>query len=356
MFFPIAAAELLKLRGIEDYTLFDKNVRYALGNTRVIKAIRKTLTNESEKANFLLYHNGISLVCEKFNYYEDDNKLEINNYSIVNGAQSTLTFHKHQSLLNEKVKILLKVIEVGADVNLTNAISIYNNNQNAITMKDLRSNDLVQRRLEREFIDIYKNHNLNIEYVPKKGKLTRKDCIEIASDYAAQLITSCYLLNPYNIHLKTSMFDSSYNTIFNRNINASKIIMYYFAHKALKDNLNFIDDERIATYGLAQHFILSILFKVLYKHSKTAIILDDANYYLDKIENYNTVFCLLINIISGVFNHYMDEYKTGDFDYKNFFKSKDRVEELARNIITMFDASFKIMKRTYEDIVAEAGI
>ena len=45
----ISASELLKLKGISDLTLFNKNVRYGLGNTRVNKAIKKTLQSDTEK-------------------------------------------------------------------------------------------------------------------------------------------------------------------------------------------------------------------------------------------------------------------------------------------------------------------
>ncbi len=157
---------------------------------------------------------------------------------------------------------MLRVVEVGNDSNLTNLISIYNNNQNSIAMKDLRANDNVQKRLVREFKKLNEKTNIKIEYTPKKGKKVEEGFFEISSDYAVQLITACYLYSPYNTHLKASMFDSSYRNIFNRNISANTLTMYFNAHIILKENLLIIKDQRIATYGLAQFFLLDVFLRL----------------------------------------------------------------------------------------------
>jgi hypothetical protein len=109
--FPAKASEVVQLSGIQDRTLFARNVRYGLGRTRVNKDIAKTLAKNSEHENFFLYHNGITLVCS--NYALEGNKLKINNYSVVNGCQSTLSFYENKKYLSDKITILLRVIQTG---------------------------------------------------------------------------------------------------------------------------------------------------------------------------------------------------------------------------------------------------
>ena len=75
-----------------DLTLFNKNVRSGLGNTRVNKSIRKTINNPNENKYFPIFHNGISIVCENMTLDKENLILKIENYSVVNGAQSILSF------------------------------------------------------------------------------------------------------------------------------------------------------------------------------------------------------------------------------------------------------------------------
>lgn len=52
--YAIKAKELLKLQGIQDRTLFYKNVRYGVGNTRVNKDIKGTIEKPDEHKKIFL--------------------------------------------------------------------------------------------------------------------------------------------------------------------------------------------------------------------------------------------------------------------------------------------------------------
>lgn len=52
---PVQALELVKMEGIDDGVLFSQNVRQALGNTKVNKALRQSVGNRGEHINFPLY-------------------------------------------------------------------------------------------------------------------------------------------------------------------------------------------------------------------------------------------------------------------------------------------------------------
>ena len=150
--FPAKASEIVQLSGIQDRTLFARNVRYGLGRTRVNKDIARTLSNSAEHENFFLYHNGITLVCLEYVMAYDTkglaDKLIVTNYSIVNGCQSTLSFYENKQHLTDNIRILMRVIATGEKSRLSQDITYFTNNQNAISLKDLKSNDILQKILK----------------------------------------------------------------------------------------------------------------------------------------------------------------------------------------------------------------
>src|SRR5690606_22832559 len=62
---PVQALELVAMEGIEDGILFSQNVRQSLGNTKVNKALRESVLDQTEHPNFPLYHNGVNVLCEE---------------------------------------------------------------------------------------------------------------------------------------------------------------------------------------------------------------------------------------------------------------------------------------------------
>ncbi|GAI49152.1 unnamed protein product, partial [marine sediment metagenome] len=144
--YAIKAKELVRLEGIQDRTLFLKNVRYGVGNTRVNKSIKSTILNNDEHANFFLYHNGITIVCGSLSN-PNDHLLTISNYAVVNGCQSMLTFYELRDKLSNYLFVLTKIINLNVSSPMVRDITYYANNQNSIGLADLRSNDSVQRSL-----------------------------------------------------------------------------------------------------------------------------------------------------------------------------------------------------------------
>ena len=345
---PLLASDIIKLKGIDDLTLFHSNVRFGLGNARVNKSIVKTIKDENEKNKFVMFHNGISIICSGYTY--EDGSLEITNYSIVNGAQSTLTFYKNKDYLDDNIMVMAKIIKTGENESLSELITNYSNNQNSISMRDLRSNDTIQKRLISQFEALDSDHNLKITYVPKRGKPIPGDYSDITSDYAAQLITACYLNKPYDTHLKTSMFDAKYTTIFNRNITASRLYLYYKMHELLKAELDKINDQKIATYGLGQFAILNIIFEILSSNDVTSVLINDPDIYFTEQDQYDRFFIKLYDLVIKVFNHVVRNLQTQeDFIYKNYFKNKDKVENLISDVTSHFETSLSIAGTTYEE-------
>ena len=78
--------------GIHNQQLFDLNLRKSLAKTKVNKDIFQSIENQSEHNKFLLYNNGITIICGNLDVSEED-KIKIQDYAVVNGCQSLSCFY-----------------------------------------------------------------------------------------------------------------------------------------------------------------------------------------------------------------------------------------------------------------------
>jgi len=213
--------ELLKLDGISDCSLFTKNVRFSVGNSTVNRRIRRTIQSTEEHPNFFLYHNGITITCSGFEIDTtgEEERLQLQNYQVINGCQSVLSFYDNRNIISSKMSVIAKIVKVPEIGRLAEEITFYTNNQNSITTQDLKSRDRVQVGLQRRFSEEF---NDKVFYKIKKGEehQCRK---EITVSFAAQLITAFHLNLPFETHLKAKLFGDMYEHIFNRNITPSKV-------------------------------------------------------------------------------------------------------------------------------------
>lgn len=332
---PVKATELIKLKGIQDRTLFARNVRYGLGRTRVNKEITKTLSKQAEHENFFLYHNGITLVCSKLD--QKENKLVIKNYSIVNGCQSTLSFYESKNLLSDNINILLRVIQTGDQDRLSQNITYYTNNQNAISLKDLKSNDKVQQDLQIEFHKLFSNEIL---YKIKSGEDERDYLRVIENDFAAQLITAFYLKEPYTAHQKAEIFASNYIKVFNRHIDASFIFLLAEIYRAIDEKNDLIEDEGIRTYKLTRFFFVYIFRLIFDDDPAGKELLENPSVFLEKYLNkYFEAFSKLFQLLVLDFNYNIKSEKDnnqGYFDYKNSLRNAEKTREMSNEVVKAY--------------------
>ena len=332
--FPAKATEIVKLSGIQDRTLFARNVRYGIGKTRVNKDIARTLSDNSEHENFFLYHNGITLVCSSYDLNGD--RLEVTSYSIVNGCQSTLSFYENQKHLTDTIRILLRVIQTGDRDRLSQDITYYTNNQNAISPKDLRSNDKVQQDLQEEFNNLF-HHEILYKIKAGEDESSYKRTIE--NDFVAQLITSFYLIEPYIAHQKTQIFSDNYTKIFNRYINASYIFLMAEMYRAIDEHCDRIEDEGMRTYKSTRFFFIYVFRRIFDSDPIGKRLLDDpAEFFKNYKDKFYAAFETLFKLLALDFNYYVNgEKQKGYFDYKNTLRNAAKVTALADELIHSYN-------------------
>jgi len=332
--YAISAKELIKLNGIQDRTLFYKNVRYGVGNTRVNKAIRETIQTKNEHKNFLLYHNGITIICEELDEYLDQKKITISRYAVINGCQSMLTFFENKNELSDSIFITVKIIKSNLTSHLVDNITYYANNQNAISLKDLRSNTSVQKTLQKEFDELF---NKKVLYRRKKGEdITGYDEL-IDKDFAGQLILAVYQKEPHNTHLKNYIFGPNYSKIFSRKITAEKIYFIKQIYDVVKQNVHRLSNEQLRDYSLSLFFFVFSISEILREDELGKKILEDPLAYVTEnkeilLEALNKLW----DLITPDINFEIDEYTRENdnfFDYKNLYRNSQFVKSMSGKII-----------------------
>ena len=331
--YSIKAKELIKLEGIQDRTLFYKNVRYGVGKTRVNKSIKNTIDEAGEHNNFFLYHNGITIVCEQLDEDLEHNKISLAGYAVINGCQSMLTFFENKDKLSNNLFVLVKVIQLNLTSSMVKKITYYANNQNSISLKDLRSNDSVQKTLQKEFGELFNN---TILYKRKRGESEEGFSKIIEKDFAAQIIEAVYFGRPHNTHLKQKLFGEEYTRIFSRKINAEKIYLASMLYNIIDKNSELLNNEKIRTYGLSLFFFSHILSEIMKEDELGKEILENPKDFVTTNKNVlikalKKIWELMTPDINYDLEEYTNEHENF-FDYKNVFKNSQFIQTMTGRI------------------------
>ncbi|MFA7239997.1 MAG: AIPR family protein [Sulfuricellaceae bacterium] len=206
--------ECIKLPGIKDGTLFQKNVRQSLGSSNAVnKGIRSTITGDKH-SDFFFFHNGITALCNKMELHNDET-LSLNGLSVVNGCQSLNTILS----CSETVKkiddsfILVRFYEI-PQRDRSEKISIYTNSQSAVKARDLRSNDKRVLAIKKAFELKYPSGY----FITKRGEIApanrNKDQVVELSNFAKNLV-AWHSQRPNLSYGETKIFDKYFETLFN---------------------------------------------------------------------------------------------------------------------------------------------
>jgi len=227
----ITGDELVSLREKHRYKLFDKNLRFGLGQNKINKGIVETA--KGDPANFYFYNNGITITSKGFKHRETNQTLRVEYPQIINGAQTVNAIYEaYRNKLNtkrrrepssdaekgvkqefSKIKVLFRVIQdAEKDGRKTSdfeeKVIRYNNSQNSVKVTDFYANNPEQiqiqrlmakfgyfyeiKRGDRKFLDSGKEkHNL-LNYTQKDFKYWDE---KITIDKLA-VIWMAYAINP----------------------------------------------------------------------------------------------------------------------------------------------------------------
>ena len=171
----ISAQELARIREKYGYKIYHSNFRYLLKKQGVARPkIQHTLETPAERSNFWKYNNGITVTCSAISPQGEWRYL-VDGLQVVNGLQTIEALYDNKDTNDNivGVKLLIRIIpttqsdspDLERTRELESKIAEYSNSQTQITARDLRSNDEVQRAIERISMEVY-----GLKYVRKIGE------------------------------------------------------------------------------------------------------------------------------------------------------------------------------------------
>lgn len=206
--------ECIRIPGIKDGSLFQKNVRQSLGiNNSVNKKIKSTINNPDRCSDFFFFHNGITAICNKM---EDlgDGQFKFYGLNVVNGCQSlnTILSCSENVKKRDEAYVLFRFYEI-PQRDRADSISTNTNTQSAVKARDLRSNSKQVLKLKKAYEQYYPNGF----FATKRGEVIPVDkdkeyIIELS--LLGKQLTAWHMQRPNLSYGETKIFDKYYNTLF----------------------------------------------------------------------------------------------------------------------------------------------
>lgn len=332
--FLAPALNLLKMDGIKDGSLFEQNVRLALGNTKVNKGLRQSIKEKGEHKNFPLYHNGINVLCNKI-VVETADRIEVQDYVVVNGAQSLTSLMAEKSKITDDLKILVKLIETKNDSALSQRITTNSNNQNAIKARDLKSNHHIQQRLKSEVSVVSKD---KVAYEIKQGELNRDKTV-LKNESAGLILLAMDLEQPWNCHQKYKVMDDLHSDIFGRpNVTGARIVGYWECFKSVESALGAIDDEHFACYNLTKYFLAYAVISVVRTKAEGVATLNNMAGIISagRMKELAEIIVILAKSLAYDLNAEIADDHDDGFDYKNELKSPTWCKKISAKLVAQY--------------------
>ena len=231
--------------------LFERNVRYFLGNRGINKNMISTAKEHPER--FYYYNNGITITCEKFS--KEGSRLKLTTPQIINGAQTVCSIYDaYEEKLKtcdeakvkkhfEKLYIMVRIIETTkTDGDFAHDVTKYNNTQNKILEQDFYANDKIQQDLKKKLLNLgyfYENKRNEYETLPVDEKKKYLNKLIKLGDITP--LYCCYKEqdNSTGSHKRDLFKEDRFKEIFSSECLKDKevcsIIFVYNIHKILKD-------------------------------------------------------------------------------------------------------------------------
>ena len=205
--------ECIKMPGIKNGTLFQKNVRQSLGHSNTVnKKIKKTIMSD-RCSDFFFYHNGITAICNKMEEIEEG-RVKLHGLSVVNGCQSLNTMVDCSETIKKQNSsyVLFRFYEIPQH-DRADSISTNTNTQSSVKARDLRSNDKRVLRLKKSYEQKYPQGY----FATKRGDITPGDkdkayTVELAS--LGKNLIAWYSQRPNLSYGETKIFDKYFDTLF----------------------------------------------------------------------------------------------------------------------------------------------
>jgi hypothetical protein len=279
----VPAASLKQLYSEYNDLLFDRNVRVYLGARKgsVNATIKDTLDNSKERGNFWAYNNGITFVCDLYEVNQSNKTIELRNFSIVNGCQTTVTIAN--SVIEDLSNVSILSRFISAEESIIDSIILYNNSQTPIRPWEIYSQDKVQKRLKKE---LSKEPNAYFYQTRKGEKIKGDEKNRFLSDGKPRIIPYEKLaqyLGAFNgypkfaYNEKSKLFTTYKDNLFPNDIQVEKVILVWecgqAAQNAVQEEIQRGDNENVKILKRGgKLFVLTTMATILFERNSQNFI------------------------------------------------------------------------------------
>lgn len=275
----VAVSEIARIMSAHGDRLLDRNIRRYLGlhGNRVNEAIQRTLQDEYERPNFFFYNNGVTLICERFDFnalQSENHVVRVEGLQIINGGQTSKTIQAtlaetQQTLFplrGEDAHVLVRLYQVPKDAGPSvQTITYAVNSQNPVDLKDLRSGDERQRKLEMSM------KSLGFEYRRQRSEaaMTASD---ISVGTAAEAVLSVWRERPHRAKFRQGeLFSKSYDDIFTADLTAAQVVLAVMLFRIAENKRKRPPANAPELVRYASNFIAMLMGRYLLRDAKLTL-------------------------------------------------------------------------------------
>ncbi|MDQ6979109.1 MAG: AIPR family protein [Mariprofundaceae bacterium] len=223
----VSVQEVSRLFNEHGDRLLERNIRRYLGlhSNRVNSAIHQTLIEPSKSDKFYFYNNGITVVCDKFDYnafQQSDYQVQLKNMQIINGGQTCKTIQQtlaDNPSIAPMAYVMIRVYQLAeSESDFVHDMTYATNSQNPVDLRDLRSNDAWQKQLELGMRD------LGYPY-KRQRDATGSGSSVITSTVLAEAVLAIWRQRPHQAkYRRKEHFGKLYADIF-KDLNAAQAVL-----------------------------------------------------------------------------------------------------------------------------------
>lgn len=354
----VSLKECIKMPGIKDGSLFQKNVRQSLGiNNTVNKKIKKTLSDPAKCRDFFFFHNGITAICNKMEVVADG-QFRFYGLNVVNGCQSLNTIISCSETVKKRddAYVLIRFYEI-PQRDRADSISINTNTQSAVKARDLRSNSKQVLKLKKAYEQKYPTGF----FATKRGETIPADKDK---NYAVELsllgkqATAWYMQRPNLSYGETKIFDKYFSTLFKVEYLPEDIYALKFWYNKIMEAWNEhnpygINDTILTMKAYAPYHILYAISAIFAKSNNQDNVpspsqcLEIANLHDGYID---TIISMAVSCLNNALETEDAKCKSDNrtFIPQNWIKSKTSLNGIQSAIINMFSFSSDARKMKAE--------
>ena len=256
----ISVRELHRIFEEHGDRLLERNVRRFLGHAnRINMEIRDTLLDPEKASNFYFYNNGITVVCDRFDFntlQRSDYQVRITNLQVVNGGQTCKTIHQtlsENSSCAAESSVLIRIYQLPDEsTEVVRDITRATNSQSPVDLRDLRSNDDIQRTLAlgmEQLGFIYRR------YREEGGNGVNV----VTSAAAAEAVLAVWRERPHQAKFRRrEHFGRLYDTIFN-DLNAAQALLATLIFRMVERRRREDGDDSYAFLPYASHHLAMVI-------------------------------------------------------------------------------------------------